>query len=138
MGRDYQIKQRTGLDELGFAFEALVSDCFLRSNNIDQVISNVEFSSNKKELKRREEDIIALTKSGDLIVASCKFYGRDTSGALNELDRIKNESFGFRIPRERLIRILVATSNTVKAVKKLEPTSSIYSPYDLNQWLEEL
>lgn len=135
---EYNIQKRTGLDELGFAFEALVSDCFLRSENIDQVISNVEFSSNKKELKRREEDIIALTKSGDLIVASCKFYRRDTSRAVNELNRIKNESFGFRIPRERLIRILVTTSNAVKDVKHNSQLSGIYSPGSLNNYLAEL
>ena len=70
---------------------------------------------------KREEDVIALTKRGNLIYASCKYKGRSHSAHLNrpqtitasmqkEVSRVRSLVLPINFPKERIKRMVITTT----------------------------
>ena len=116
-------------ENIGFGFEELAAATIEKNHSIHQVVMNVKFASELKGLApRREEDIIAIHKNGNMLFISCKFnWCKNVEKArdrLNlEIERMKNLKLPFNIPDQRISRILVTTS---MASKLVESTEDVY------------
>lgn len=103
------------LEDIGFGFEKLAAACFQRHENIHDIAVNIKFGSERKNVTSREEDIVAIHKNGDLLYISCKFkWCKNIESCrektLAEVERLKNLQLAFRIPKERITKILVTTT----------------------------
>ena len=122
---DEEVIELTGVlskNEIGFAFEKLAGACVQRNNSIHQVVMNVYFGSErKKNLAKREEDIIAIHKNGNLIYVSCKFkwctnQNNCKSEMLTEIDRVRNLQLPFKVPKQRVTRMLITTTKAMNLI----------------------
>ena len=115
--------------KVGEAFEIVSSVCFRKHESIKSVVMNVEFMGQMKAIvpqtgrvvkAKREEDIIALTKNGNLIYASCKFKGRAqgviktpqkiTRQMQEEISRLDSLILPINFPKERIVKMLITTT----------------------------
>ena len=109
-------------DEIGFGFEKLAACCINKSKSIHQTVMNVHFSSERRNIQsKREEDVIAIHKNGNLLYVSCKFkWCKNSVNCKNEIllemDRIRNLQLPFKIPKQRITRMLVTTSKASELV----------------------
>ena len=109
--------------DVGFALEKLAAACFARSRSIHDVSVNVEFGSQRRVLNvRREEDIIAIHKNGNLLYVSCKFAWCKNKQScetrtMKEVHRLQNLQLAFNIPKERVTKILVTTTKAQELVQ---------------------
>ena len=102
---------------------------------------NVEFMGGMKAIvphtgevvkAKREEDIIALTKNGNLIYASCKFKGRAnstiktpqkiTQKMQEEISRLDSLILPITFPKERIVKMLITTT---PAMQLAGPTGDV-------------
>ncbi|HIG33824.1 MAG TPA: hypothetical protein EYQ11_02955 [Candidatus Poseidoniales archaeon] len=106
---------------VGKAFEEVTGHCFDDHDSIASVVINVEFAGQAmKKATKREEDVIALTKRGNLIYASCKFKGRSgsvirhphkiTAAMQQEVSRVKSLVLPINFPKERIKRMIITTT----------------------------
>lgn len=109
---------------VGSAFEAVAGHCFDNQESIASVVINAEFEGQAKifgnEKIKREEDVIALTKRGNLIYASCKYKGRSHSATnvpqriaasmQQEVSRVKSLVLPINFPKERIKRMIITTT----------------------------
>ena len=108
---------------VGKAFEEVTGHCFDDHDSIASVVINVEFAGQakvKENVTKREEDVIALTKRGNLIYASCKFKGRSgsvirdphkiTAAMQKEVSRVKSLVLPINFPKERIKRMIITTT----------------------------
>ena len=88
--------------------------------NVTEIATNVEFQGAYKSKLKREEDIIAMTRRGNLIYASCKFPFRKLSSRTGpqsaaartqgEISRLGALQLPFRFPEERIVRVLITST----------------------------
>ena len=119
------IIELAGIDEksskrtlAGKALERVAAYCINRNEAIGSVLLNVEFAGESKMMNidvKREEDIIALTKRGSLIYASCKFMGRRTNRGRRsifkrDVGRMKTLVLPLNFPKERIHRMIITTT----------------------------
>ena len=112
---------------VGTAFEEVTGHCFAEHDSIVSVVINVEVDgqaviSGKKV--KREEDVVALTKRGNLIYASCKYKGRSHSALKRpqtiaasiqeEVSRVKSLVLPINFPKERIKRMIITTTPAVQ------------------------
>lgn len=109
---------------VGKAFEEVTGHCFDDHDSIASVVINVEFAGQAKIFEdkktKREEDVIALTKRGNLIYASCKYKGRSHSATnfpqkiaasmQQEVSRVKSLVLPINFPKERIKRMIITTT----------------------------
>ena len=116
---------------VGSAFEAVAGHCFDNQDSIASVVINVEFDGQAKignKKTKREEDVIALTKRGNLIYASCKYKGRSHSATnrpqtiaasmQQEISRFKSLVLPINFPKERIHRIIITTTPAMQLAGK--------------------
>lgn len=127
--------------KVGEAFEIVSSVCFREHDSIKSVVINVEFMGGMKAIvphtgevvkAKREEDIIALTKNGNLIYASCKFKGRAnstiktpqkiTEKMQEEISRLDSLILPITFPKERIVKMLITTT---PAMQLAGPTGDV-------------
>ena len=108
----------------GEAFEIVSGVCFREHESIKSVVMNVEFMGQMKagglSRRKREEDIIALTKNGILIFASCKYKSRTqsvtktpekiTQMMQEEISRLDSLILPITFPKERIVKMLITTT----------------------------
>ena len=71
---------------------------------------------------RREEDIIAIHKNGNLLYVSCKFAWCKNKQScetktMEEVHRLQNLQLAFNIPKERVTKMLVTTTKAHELVQ---------------------
>jgi hypothetical protein len=102
----------------GFAFEELAADYLATIDNVAEIIMNFELKTEwkykKKEPVYLEEDIIILTKKGNVIIISCKYRNRVTVSDRKELEeeiaRLEVLRLPIKIPKERFQNVLLTTT----------------------------
>jgi hypothetical protein len=112
---------------VGTAFEEVTGHCFAEHDSIVSVVINVEVDGQAviagKKVKR-EEDVVALTKRGNLIYASCKYKGRSHSALSRpqtiaasmqkEVSRVRSLVLPIKFPKERIHRMVITTTPAVQ------------------------
>ena len=112
---------------VGTAFEEVTGHCFAEHDSIVSVVINVEVDGQAviagKKVKR-EEDVVALTKRGNLIYASCKYKGRSHSALSRpqtiaasmqkEVSRVRSLVLPINFPKERIKRMIITTTPAVQ------------------------
>ena len=112
---------------VGTAFEEVTGHCFAEHDSIVSVVLNVKVDGQAViagKTVKREEDVIALTKRGNLIYASCKYKGRSHSAHLNrpqtitssmqkEVSRVRSLVLPINFPKERIHRMVITTTPAV-------------------------
>ena len=102
----------------GFAFEDLAADYLATIDNIAEIIMNFELKTEwkykKKEPVYLEEDIIILTKKGNVVIISCKFREKINAFAIKELKeeiaRLEVLRLPIKMPQERFQNVLLTTT----------------------------
>ena len=114
----------------GFAFEDLAADYLATIDNVAEIIMNFELKTDwkywkKEEASYLEEDIIILTKKGNVIIISCKY--RDTLNAKlrkeleDEVARLEVLRLPIKIPKERFQNVLLTTTVAKEKINYFGP-----------------
>ena len=101
----------------GVLFEKVVAHCFNKNKKIRNVIMNLELDAEWGHANNnyKEEDIICITRNGQLIFVSCEFYSSSKMRKINprfveEVQKMENLSLPLKIPKERITKLIVTRS----------------------------
>ena len=113
----------------GFAFEDLSADYLATIDNVAEIIMNFELKTEwkykKKEPVYLEEDIIILTKKGNVIIISCKYRNSVNANDRKELEdevaRLEVLRLPIKIPKERFQNVLLTTTVAKEKINYFGP-----------------